>query len=112
MMFLRVVASALVLTLIAYFTGSSFIGDLTALAWFSVVCFVALALVAVGEGYISEESLLPVRLPQRRPLAAAPFYEQEDDEYAPQYEPVFASEYYDPDVEEEWQRESPRRALG
>jgi hypothetical protein len=112
-MFLRVVAAALVLTLIAYFTGSSFIGDLTALAWFSVVCFVALALFAVGEGYISEESLLPVRLPQRRPLAAAaPFYEQEDYEYAPQYEPVFVSEYYDPDVEEEWQRESPRRALG
>jgi hypothetical protein len=112
-MFMRVVAAALLLTLIAYFTGSSFIADLTALAWFSVVCFVALALVAVGEGYISEESLLPVRLPQRRSLATvAPLYEHEDDEYAPQYEPVFASEYYDPDVEEEWQRESPRRALG
>jgi hypothetical protein len=112
-MFLRVVAAAFVLTLIAYFTGSSFIEDLTALAWFSVVCFVALALVAVGEGYISEEELLPVRLPQRRPLAiVAPLYGHEDEEYAPQYEPVFASEYYNPDDEEDWQRESPRRALG
>jgi len=112
-MFMRVVAAAFVLTLIAYFTGSSFIVDLTALAWFSVVCFVALALVAVGEGYISEEELLPIRLPQRRPLAmVAPLYEREDEEYAPQYESAFVSEYYNPNDEEDWQRESPRRALG
>ena len=112
-MFMRLVAAALALTVIAYLTGSSFVADLTALAWFSVVCFVALALVAVGEGYVSEESLLPVRLPQRRPLATvAPLYGQEDDEYAPQYEPAFSSEYYDPEDEVEWQRESPRRALG
>jgi hypothetical protein len=112
-MFVRLVAAALLLTVIAYFTGSSFVADVTALAWFSVVCFVALALVALGEGYVSEESLIPVRLPQRRPQATvAPLYEQEYEEYAPQYEPAFVSEYYDPTDEEEWQRESPRRALG
>lgn len=109
-MFLRILGGALLLTLVAYLTGSSLVLDLAALAWFSVVCFVALALFAVGEGYLSEESL-PVRLPQRRPLASvAPLYGR-DEEYAPQYEPVFVSEYYNPD-EEDWQRESPRRALG
>lgn len=115
-MFMRLVAAALVFTLGAYLTGSSIVLDLAALAWFSVVCFVALALFAVGEGYLSEESLpvrLPQRLAQRQPQATvAPFYEGDDEEYAPQYEPVFSSEYYNPDDEEDWQRESPRRALG
>ncbi len=113
-MFMRVVAVALLFTLGAYLTGSSLVLDLAALAWFSVVCFVALALFAVGEGYLSEESL-PVRLPQRRPLATvAPLYggDDDDDEYAPSYEPVFVSEFYFPDDEEDWRREPPRRALG
>ena len=113
-MFMRVVAVALLFTLGAYLTGSSLVLDLAALAWFSVVCFVALALFAVGEGYLSEESL-PVRLPQRRPLATvAPLYggDDDDDEYASSYEPVFVSEFYSPDDEEDWRREPPRRALG
>jgi hypothetical protein len=93
------------------------VSDLAALAWFSVVCFVALALYAVSQGYLTEESLplrIPQRMPKRRPLATiAPLYEQEDDDYAPQYEPAFSSEYYDPDVDEVWSRETqPRRALG
>jgi hypothetical protein len=112
-MFVRVVLAALLITALAYVTGSSIVSDLAALAWFSVVCFVALALYAVSQGYLTEDSL-PLRLPQRRPLATiAPLYGQEDEDYAPQYEPAFSSEYYDPEVDEGWSREAqPRRALG
>ena len=60
----------------------------------------------------AEESLFPLRLPQRRPLATvAPLYGSDDDEYAPQYEPEFVSEYYEPEDEEEWRRESPSTGL-
>jgi hypothetical protein len=116
-MFVRILLAALVITGVAYVANSSIVSDLAALAWFSVVCFVALALYAVSQGYLTEASLplrLPQRLPQRRPLATvAPLYGQEDDDYAPQYEPAFSSEYYDPDVDEVWSRATqPRRALG
>jgi hypothetical protein len=112
-MFVRIVAVALVISAAAYFTGSSIVSDLAALSWFSVVCFVALALFAVSQGYLNEESL-PLRLPQRRLLATvAPLYGREDDEYAPHYEPEFYAEYYEPEEEEGRSRESqPRRALG
>jgi hypothetical protein len=111
-MFARIVAVAIVVSIAAYLTGSSMVSDLAALAWFGVVCFVALALFAVSQGFLDEESL-PLRLPQRRELATiAPLYGRSDDEYAPQYEPEFYAEYYEPD-EEEWRREpQPRRALG
>jgi len=111
--FVRTVLAALAFTALAYVTGSSLVSDLAALAWFSVVCFVALALYAVGQGYLPEESLLPLRLPQRRPLAnVAPLYGSYDDEYAPQYEPEFVAEYYEPEYDEEWRRESSRQAFG
>jgi hypothetical protein len=124
-MFTRVVAAAAVFSLLAYFTGSSIVTDLAALSWFSVVVFVALALFSVSQGYLSDESLplrLPqnlhvlenLRLPQRRPLASVePLYFDDEEEYAPQYEPAFSSEFYEPDADEQWLREPQRRrALG
>jgi len=61
----RLLAVATLMTLVAFFTGVSILLDVAALAWFSVVLFVALALYAVSQGYLSDESL-KVRLPQRR----------------------------------------------
>lgn len=108
--FAGLLATAVVLTALAFFVGSSIVVDLAALAWFALVAFVALALYAVSQGYLSESSL-PLRLPQRRRLAVVePLYgrdgtadEDEGGEYA----------YYEDDVEEQW---SPpvqrRRAFG
>jgi hypothetical protein len=112
-MFLRCVAVAVAVSLVAFFSGSSIVIDLAALAWFAVVLYVALALYSVSEGYLDETSL-PLRLPQRRPLASVkPLYVERDEEYATPYEPVFVSEFYDPETEEPWRRESQgRRAFG
>jgi hypothetical protein len=112
-MFVRSVGAAVVLTLLAYVSGFSVLTDLAALAWFAVVLFVALALYSVGQGYLDESSL-PLRLPQRRPLASVkPLYIEQDEEYASPYEPAFVSEFYEPETEEPWRRESQgRRALG
>jgi hypothetical protein len=112
-MFVRSVGAAVVLSMLAYFTGSSILTDVAALAWFAVVLFVALALYAVSQGYL-EESSLPLRLPQRRPLATVkPLHTEDDQEYASPYEPTFVSEFYEPETDEPWRRESQgRRALG
>jgi hypothetical protein len=112
-MFARCVVAAVVISLIAFVSGSSIVTDLAALAWFSVVLFVALALYAVSQGYLDESSL-PLRLPQRRPLATVkPLYRDEEPEYASPYEPAFVSEFYQPESEEPWRRESQgRQAFG
>ena len=112
-MFLRCVAAAAVVSLVAFFSGSSILVDLAALAWFAVVLFIALALYSVSQGYLAETSL-PLRLPQRRPLATVkPLYADNDAEYASPYEPVFVSEFYEPESEEPWRRESQNyRAFG
>jgi hypothetical protein len=112
-MFLRCVAAAAVVSLVAFLSGSSILVDLAALAWFAVVLFIALALYSVSQGYLAETSL-PLRLPQRRPLATVkPLYADNDAEYASPYEPVFVSEFYEPESEEPWRRESQNyRAFG
>jgi hypothetical protein len=112
-MFLRCVAVAVAISIVAFFSGSSIVVDLAALAWFSVVLYVALALYSVSQGYLDETSL-PLRLPQRRPLASVkPLYAERDEEYASPYETAFASEFYEPETEEPWRRESQgRRAFG
>jgi hypothetical protein len=112
MMFTRLVAAAALVTLIAFLTGVSILLDVAALAWFSVVLFVALALYAVSEGYLSDESL-KVRLPQRRQLAAVePMYDEPEQQYV-YYDDEFESEFYEPETAETWQREPERRrALG
>ncbi len=106
--FFGLLGAAVVLTAAAFVVGSSLVVDLAALAWFAVVAFVALALYAVSQGYLSEASL-PLRLPQRRPLADV--------------EPLYASEYggdadrdgrYDDvDDEQQWSPSNQaRRAFG
>jgi hypothetical protein len=112
-MFSRLVVCAVVLTIIAFFSGYSPIIDIAALAWFSVVVFVALALYAVSQGYLSDASL-PLRLPQRRPVAAkvAPLYRDRDDRYE-SIDDEFDDEFYESDPDVYWDREPERRrALG
>ncbi len=109
MMFTGLVLGALSMTVMAFFIGSSIVTDLTALAWFAVVMFVALALYSVSQGYLSEESL-PLRLPRRQPLATIePLYAgirntTFDDEF---------DEFYEPDADEQWYQQPERqRAFG
>jgi hypothetical protein len=111
-MFTRLLAVATLMTLVAFFTGVSILLDVAALAWFSVVLFVALALYAVSQGYLSDESL-KVRLPQRRQLAdVEPMYTEPQEQYV-YYDDEFESEFYEPETAETWQREPERRrALG
>jgi hypothetical protein len=111
-MFSRLIACAVVLTVIAFFSGYSPLIDVAALSWFAVVVFVALALYAVSQGYLSDESL-PLRLPQRRALAAVePLYQDRYDGYA-SFEDELDAEFYDPDPNVVWDREPERRrALG
>ncbi|HEY1761146.1 MAG TPA: hypothetical protein VGG17_01015 [Acidimicrobiales bacterium] len=111
-MFSRLVAGAVVLTIIGFFSGYSPLIDVAALSWFAVVVFVALALYAVSQGYLSNESL-PLRLPQRRPLApVAPLYQDRYDGYA-SFEDELDAEFYQPDPDVVWDREPERRrALG
>ncbi len=113
-MFTRLVVAAVLLTTIAVFSGYSMVMDLAVASWVFVVAFIALALYAVSQGYLNESSL-PVRFPQPRQLATVqPLHRgvapDGDDEFASEY---YESEYYEPRVEDGWQRESrSRRALG
>jgi len=111
-MFSRLVVCSVVLTVIAFFSGYSPIIDLAALAWFCVVVFVALALYAVSQGYLSDASL-PLRLPQRRSLAAVePLYRDRDDRYE-SFEDELDDEFYEPNPDVYWDREpARRRAVG
>lgn len=112
MIFTRLALAALALTAIAVVTRYSFFIDVAALAWISLILFVALALYAVSQGFLEEESL-PVRLPRRRPLATIePLYRESEDFYTPRYEGEFTSEFYEPDDESTWRREPQRRAFG
>lgn len=110
--FTRLVLCAAVFTIIAFFTGYSLLVDLAALSWFSVVVFIALALYAISQGYLSDSSLR-VRLPQRRPLATVePLYRDRGETYDP-YEEDIDDEIDEPEFELIWDREPERRrALG
>ena len=113
MVFTRLVLVALVMTIVAFVSGNSLLFDVTAVAWLGVVGFIAMAVYAVSQGYLSDSSL-PFRLPQRRPLATIePLYADDDGRYEPRHEDEFTSEFYEPDAEEQWRREPlRRRALG
>ena len=114
-MFSRLVAGAVVLSIIAFFSGYSPLIDIAALSWFAVVVFVALALYAVSQGYLSNASL-PLRLPQRRPLAPVePLYQDQYDRYDgyATFEDEMDAEFYEPNAGVVWEREPERRrALG
>lgn len=112
MVFTRLALAAVALTALAAVTHYSFFIDVAALAWLSVILFVALALYAVSQGYLEEDSL-PLRLPGRRQLATIePLYRESEDYYTPRYEDEFTSEFYEPDNEFAWRREPQRRAFG
>lgn len=110
-MFSRLVLAAVLLSTLGFFLGYSLVVDLAVVAWIAVVGFVALALYAVSQGYLHEESL-PLRLPQRRPLASVqPLYHGAPPNEAEQYEDY--EEFYEPDSDVRWRYESQsHRALG
>jgi hypothetical protein len=99
--FLMLGAAAIVLSGVNFAIGYSFIEDLAILAWVGLVCYVALALFAVSQGYLYESSL-PVRIPQGRRMATVePLYGDYDDD--------FESEFYSESDDEQWRRDSPSR---
>jgi hypothetical protein len=104
MLFMRTALAAVVLTATYFAVGYSIVEDLAILAWVALVSYVAMALVAVSQGYLHESSL-PIRLPRARQLATiAPLYNEPAE---------FDSEFYESDAEDEWRRESSSRyALG
>jgi hypothetical protein len=111
--FSSLVLAALIVTSLAFVTGYSLLVDLAALTWLGVVAFIALAFYAVSQGYLNDSSL-PLRLPKRRELATIePLHGERYDRYSHRYDEEFTSEFYEPDAEEQWQRETQRRqALG
>lgn len=113
LVFTRLVAAAVVVSLLGYVSGYSLIVDVAILSWLAVVGFVALAFYSVSRGYLRDSSL-PVRLPRRQVLASVePLYfdyrDADELEYAGQYESEFAYS----DTADEWRHEPRRRsALG
>ena len=110
-MFTRLVLGAVVMSIVSYVAGYSLLVDVAVVSWIAVVGFVALAFYAISQGYLSESSL-PLRLPQRRPLATVqPLYDETPVAYEGQYEDY--DEFYEPDTDVRWRHDSqPRRALG
>ncbi|MHB8379133.1 MAG: hypothetical protein ACYDB2_04330 [Acidimicrobiales bacterium] len=113
MMFTRLVLAAVLLTLVAFVTGSTLVFDVAALSMFAVVVYVALAFYSVSQGYLNDSSL-PIRVPQRRQLATIePLYSQGYDRFPANYEDEFESEFYEPEAGHQWDRQPQRRrALG
>jgi hypothetical protein len=111
--FTRLVLFAVVMTIVAFVSGSTIVFDLAALSLLGVVAFIALAFYSVNQGLLSDSSL-PVRVPQRRPLATIePLYTENFDRNPPQYEDEFDDEFYEPEADVQWQRQPQRRrALG
>jgi hypothetical protein len=114
LVFMSLVAAATLMTVIAVASGASLVLDLSALAWFAVVLYVALGLYSVSQGYLNEPSL-NLRLPQRRSVRMDEVVYDNYDGDSRQYvyydeEPQF--EYDEAEAYEGWQREPSRRALG
>lgn len=109
MMFVRLVLISAVLSVLAFTMSYSLIMDLAVASWVCIVCYVALALYAVSEGFLHESSL-PLRLPQPRKLASI---QRLYDVMAPRPVDAYESDYEEDDDDDGWQRQSqPRRALG
>jgi hypothetical protein len=101
MLFLSMLAATVALTGVGFVMGYSLVQDLAVLGWVAVLCYVALALFAVSQGYLYESSL-PIRIPESRRLATVePLYLDEyDDE---------EEEFYDAQSNDNWRRESSSR---
>jgi hypothetical protein len=98
MVFLSIVAAAVVFSGVGFVMGYSLVEDLAVLGWVAVLCYVALALFAVSQGYLYESSL-PIRIPEGRRLATVePLYV---DEYGDDDE-----EFYDAEGDDDWRRDA------
>ncbi len=84
--------SAVFFSALAYVSSISLVTDLAYLAWLLVVAYVALALYAVSQGYLSIGARTPSRREYAAPVAYAPTYEEE---------PAAASDGWDR-WDEEW----------
>lgn len=108
LIFASLVGFAGLLTVAAVLSSSSLVVDLAALGWFAVVLYVALALFAVSQGYLSQPN---VNVPwvSLRSRTAEPVYEYYDQgEYAyyeDELEPVYEEAY--PPVA--WSHDTDRR---
>lgn len=99
MVFLALVGASAVLSVVGFVMGYSIGEDLAVLGWVCVLCYVALALFAVSEGYLHESSL-PIRIPQGRRMATVrPIlvdgYEDEDED-----------EFFDEEALGDWRRDA------
>jgi hypothetical protein len=92
--FLGLVTGALVTTLLNLVVGSSLLQYAAIVLWVSVVVYVAMALVAISQGYLDVSSLAPGR--RRTPLRVVPSTNPHG----------FAED------DESWRQESARYALG
>ena len=123
----RVVLVAVVFSLAAYATGVSIVTDLAVLAWLAVVGYVALALFAISQGYLSvssrprarrDASLAPVEplYDRTRPRDRVRHDDEDRDRWDGDGTGGYDGEYgYEPDEIEEtpWRRRSyARYAIG
>lgn len=92
--------SAVLFTLLNTVLSFALFSYIAILGWISVVAYVALALVSLSQGYLTI-NVAPRRMPRLASVTKLP----------KRTTPPIA-EFYEEDANEEWRRESPRRALG
>lgn len=106
MMFTRLVLSTVAVSSLAFVTGTSVLVDLAVVMWVGVVAYVALALYSISQGYLLESSL-GLGFGRSRSIAMVEsLYDNNDDD---ENNEGFRSEYYDPQSDGQWRRESPDR---
>ncbi len=133
--FSRLILATIVITALGLGTGFSPLVDLAVVTWILVAGYVALALLAVSQGYLKETSL-GIRIPMRSSRLATiePLDRYRAERFEPEYEddePMvlyhnelpatqyqqagdgFVSEFYDPSSNGQWRRDSTAQyALG
>lgn len=105
MILTRLLLSVATITVLGFVTGYSLVVDVAVVTWLAFALYVALALYAVSQGYLFESSI-GIRFSRERQLASvAPLYGQYGSD-----DPLDAqSEFYDPNSDVQWRRESPSR---
>lgn len=96
--FLSLAGSAIALALLVFALGSALLEDLAVLAWCLLGGYIALAFYAVSQDYVSLTTPTRARS-ERTDFIGGTIYQQDS--------PEFESEYYDPDADVQWTRESP-----
>jgi len=104
--FSSLTVGAIVTSLLKVAVGLSLLQDLAILLWVATAAYLALAFYAVSQGYISD-SLFSFNLHLSRGLAPVePLYRDEE------YVEEVVDEYYQPNDDAGWRRETSRYALG